>query len=226
MTSDVNEPLQGGKILSNSVDRRLLQAIESRLLAVSAFVSETPSDEKDTNVLEEIQVELESIASLESELSSSRATIADLITRIDKSHTRLKANLLEGLSTFPPVLNRKRKASDDLVAATIEASLVKLSLLRAQSYQKLYGFTSDTEPDATMAKALTTAHGKLKEEAHGLLEEEHALDAQIEEYERLTRLVDGDSGTEFAQVVEDYIRVEKESEECRRDLRRLGSTGN
>jgi hypothetical protein len=110
-----------------------------------------------------------------------------------------------------------------LIAATIEASLIKLSLLRAQSYQKLYGFTSDT---ATMAKALTAAHAKLKEEAHDLLEEEHALDTQIEEYARLTRLVDGHSEPGFAQVVEDYIRVVKESEECKRDLRRLGWTGD
>jgi hypothetical protein len=94
--------LQGGKVLSDSVNRRLLQAIESRLLAVSTFISGIvffmpsyhadiylaveASDENEINVLEQIQAELEGIASLESELSSSRCTIADLITRIDKVH--------------------------------------------------------------------------------------------------------------------------------------------
>lgn len=121
-------------------------------------------------------------------------------------------------------MNGKRKASDALTTATIEASLVKLSLLRAQSHQKLYGFASDVETDATMANALTTAHEKLKEEANDLLEEDQALDAQIEEYKHLMRLVDGNSGAGFAQIVEDYIRVEKELEECKRDLRRLGWT--
>ncbi|KIK60453.1 hypothetical protein GYMLUDRAFT_608326 [Collybiopsis luxurians FD-317 M1] len=70
-------------------------------------------------------------------------------------HTRLQAELMDVMSTIPPILNEKRKANDALTAATIEASLVKLSLFRAQAHHKLFGFGSDTQPDATMAHYLS-----------------------------------------------------------------------
>ncbi|KAJ3811368.1 hypothetical protein F5876DRAFT_39773, partial [Lentinula aff. lateritia] len=144
------------------------------------------------------------------------------------SHITLQTELLDAISTFPPSLNEKHKADNALSAAVIEASLVKLSLIRAQSHQKFYGYISKTQPDATMIKALSIAQDKLKDEADDLLEEERALDSQIEEYARLLRLVDGSPRSNragFAQIVEDHIRVEKETVECRRDLRRLGWMG-
>ncbi|KAE9399964.1 hypothetical protein BT96DRAFT_919738 [Gymnopus androsaceus JB14] len=212
------------QLITDSVETRLSQEIESRLLSISEFLSvgSVASDNGNatSNLPDQIHRVLEDIVSLEADLSSSWSSAADLITRIEQLHTRLQSDLLDAISTIPSTLNEKRMANDALSAATIEASLVKLSLLRAQSHQKLYGFASGTNPDsATMTSALSIAYAKLKDEARDLVEEEKALDLQIEEYDGLMRLVDGGG---FGQIVEDYIRVEKETEECRRDLRRLG----
>lgn len=76
-----------------------------------------------------------------------------------------------------------------------------------------------------MAKALAAASKKIKSDERRLVEEEQALDRELDEYARLLQLVDGPEGG-FSQVVEDWTRVQKESAECRRDLRRLGWTGD
>ncbi|KIK60449.1 hypothetical protein GYMLUDRAFT_43760 [Collybiopsis luxurians FD-317 M1] len=211
------------KLISESVEARLLQEIESRLSFISEYLSQHDSD---ANVLERIHQELENILDLESQVSSIWSTPKDHITRINELHTRLQAELMDAMSTVPPILNEKRKADGALTAASIEASLVKLSLFRAQAHHKLYGFASDTQPDATMAHALSIAYDKLKDEADHLKEEEQALDDQIEAYARLIRLADGGNSGRFAQIVEDYVQVEKETEECKRDLRRLGWIGD
>ena len=75
-----------------------------------------------------------------------------------------------------------------------------------------------------MTQALSTASKKAKENERRLSEEERAMDQELGEYSRLLRLVDGPEGG-FAQVVEDWARVQRETEECRRDLRRLGWIG-
>ncbi|KAJ3798367.1 hypothetical protein GGU11DRAFT_591047 [Lentinula aff. detonsa] len=209
--------------LSNdpALETQLLQEIESRLSSISAFLG----DGTETNLSERLHEALEEIASLESELSSSWSSAIDLITRINQLHTNLQTELLDAISTIPPSLHNKHKAHNALTAAIIEASLVKLSLMKAQLHQQIYGFSSDTQPEATMTNALSIAYDKLKDEAEDLLEAERDLDGRIDEYERLMQLVEGDSREGFGQIVEDYIRVEKETEECRRDLRRLGWTG-
>ncbi|KAJ3981994.1 hypothetical protein F5890DRAFT_438692 [Lentinula detonsa] len=188
--------------LSNgpALETQLLQEIESRLSSISAFLGE-------------------------SELSSSCSSAIDLITHINQLHTTLQTELLDAISTIPPSLHNKHKAHNALSAAIIEASLVKLSLMKAQLHQQIYGFSSDTQPEATMTNALSIAYHKLKDEAEDLMEAERDLDGRIDEYERLMQLVEGYSREGFGQIVEDYIRVEKETEECRRDLRRLGWTG-
>lgn len=72
--------------------------------------------------------------------------------------------------------------------------------------------------------------------------EEEELDRQLGEYENLMNFVDtgtsSDAGRSasrrgagageggFRQVVEDMARVRREMEECRKDLRRLGWTGD
>ena len=76
-----------------------------------------------------------------------------------------------------------------------------------------------------MSRAVTAAYEKLKERRRAQETEMQKLDRQIEEYESMLRLVDGRDGS-FAQVVKDMARVKRETEECRKDLRRLGWTGD
>ena len=129
------------------------------------------------------------------------------------------------ISRYPAAINDKRSANNDLLAATIEVSLIKLSLLRARAHQALYGYKSADNPQSNMADALSAAYAKLKRDERQMEDEEGALDRQLEEYETMLRAIDGHGGG-FAQVVEDWTRVEREKEECRRDLRRLGWTGD
>ena len=84
---------------------------------------------------------------------------------------------------------------------------------------------SPINANAATPQALASAYGKLKEEERRLAAEERALDKELAEYSRLLKLVDGQTGG-FAQVVEDWTTIQKETEECRRDLRRLGWTGD
>ncbi|EGO22174.1 hypothetical protein SERLADRAFT_472618 [Serpula lacrymans var. lacrymans S7.9] len=132
---------------------------------------------------------------------------------------------MQSLTSLTPKMESSRTASNELLATTIEVSLLKLSLIRASSNQALYGFTSSANPQANMIRALSGAHEKLKKDERRLEQEERNVDKQIAEYERLLQLVDGPRGG-FAQVVDDWVRVQRESEECRKDLRRLGWTGD
>jgi len=134
---------------------------------------------------------------------------------------------MTALETLQPTIHNTRKASHELVAATIETSLPKLSLLHARARQTLYGHsTTPSNPKLTMSRALASAHEKLVRDERRLVEEEEAaLDRQLDEYERAVRMVDGPVGG-FVQVVDDWTNVQKETEECRKDLRRLGWTGH
>jgi uncharacterized protein YlxW (UPF0749 family) len=129
------------------------------------------------------------------------------------------------VATYPPEIHKRRSASNELLAARIEASLIKLSLIRARASKALYDHRSPKNREATMAQALSAAHTKLKADARKMKEEEAALDRQLAEYEAMLKLVDGDGGG-FVQVIDDWTRVQKEREECIWDLRRLGWTGD
>ena len=102
---------------------------------------------------------------------------------------------------------------------------MKLSLVRARAYRALYGHTPPDHPDLTVSRAVGAAYEKLREKQRAQETEMDKLDRQIGEYEGMLRLVDGRDGS-FAQVVKDMARVKRETEECRRDLRRLGWTGD
>lgn len=71
-----------------------------------------------------------------------------------------------------------------------------------------------------MSHALSAMHRKFSAEEDRLAREEEEINRQLTEYQRLLGMVDG----RFEQVVEDWTRVQRETEECRRDLRRLGWT--
>lgn len=115
-------------------------------------------------------------------------------------------------------------ASNGLLAASIETSLIKLSLIRARAHQSLYGFKTTSSSNHDVTRALSAAHNKATREARHMKDEAAALDKQIQEYEELLGLVDKGGG--YKQVIEDWTRVKQDTEECRRDLRRLGWTGD
>ena len=145
----------------------------------------------------------------------------------------LEAKLAHALKDLPRELRAVRRAQADLAAATIEAALLKLSLVRARAYRTLYfaSHSSSSSSSAvakqgpTVAQAVSATYERLRERKAAQETEMEALDAQIAEYDAMLRLVDGRDGS-FAQVVKDMARVKRETEECRRDLRRLGWTGD
>ena len=51
------------------------------------------------------------------------------------------------------------------------------------------------------------------------------MDKQLAEYEAVLNMFGGKGGG-FKQVVDDMARVKREVDECRKDLRRLGWTGD
>lgn len=145
--------------------------------------------------------------------------------RATQLHVELEDDLIDALSTLPPILNARSTAEADLLSTTIEASLMTLSLVRTRTHLALYGHTSPSRPQASMRRALAAAMDKLRTKELAQAEEERQLDAQLAAYEGMLGLVGGRDGG-FAQVVEDMAQVKHETEECRKDLRRLGWTGD
>lgn len=129
------------------------------------------------------------------------------------------------LSDYPPTIGACRSSGDDILATAIETSLLKLSLIRAQAHIELYGISSPIVPKGNLSQALSSALKKSKRDEQRLAEEERALDHELGKYSRLLQMVDrSESG--FSQVVEDWSRTQREMDDCRRDLRRLGWTGD
>ncbi|KAJ3572366.1 hypothetical protein NP233_g3134 [Leucocoprinus birnbaumii] len=147
-----------------------------------------------------------------------------------QAQAELNQALNQVMIAIPPHRHKLTAARCDYFSAMIESSLVKISLLRARAHRSIYGATSQTwngpEHEATLASALSIAYRKLKTDEARMREEEKELDRQLEEYQVLLSMVDGGSSGGFQQIVNDWTRVNKETEECRRDLRRLGWTGD
>ncbi|KAI0367044.1 hypothetical protein BV20DRAFT_613101 [Pilatotrama ljubarskyi] len=163
-------------------------------------------------------------------VSEARNQVLELVQRINDTHPALESALITALQTLPPHLRAARAAEADVLAATIEAALLKLSLLRARAHRALYGFSLPSSGQ-TVSRAVAVAHMALLSRQRAQDEEMKRLDGQIAAYEGVLRLVDGGRGGEggegaFGQVVRDMARVKRETEECRRDLRRLGWTGD
>ncbi|KAG5653397.1 hypothetical protein H0H81_000684 [Sphagnurus paluster] len=173
-----------------------------------------------------IKLHRASTESARSAVTASYLRIEALMPLISETHARLQADLAQAVAKYPREINSRSNASAELLAARIEAALIKLSLIRARATRALYNHRAPDSPEgATLAQALEAAHRKLKVDERKMREEEAALDRQLAEYEGMLRLVDG-AGGGFAQVVEDWTRVQKERDECVRDLRRLGWTGD
>ena len=129
-------------------------------------------------------------------------------------------------STFP-VFKASRNASIDLLSTTFEATLQRLNSIREGARQAFYnhqveGNVTKTE---TVSQAISIAYQALAEEEAALKTETQDLDRQIQEYESLLRLVDGSSGG-YQQIVNDWVKIKRETDECLKDLRRLGWTGD
>lgn len=79
--------------------------------------------------------------------------------------------------------------------------------------------------ERSVSQAISIAYQALVEEEDALKMEIQDLDRQIQEYESLLQLVDGSSGG-YQQVVKDWLKIKRETDECLKDLRRLGWTGD
>ncbi|KAH9946992.1 hypothetical protein B0H21DRAFT_741262 [Amylocystis lapponica] len=148
-----------------------------------------------------------------------------LVENINTVNVQLTSELTTALATLPASLIACSAAQADVLALTIETSLLKLSLIQAHAFRQLYGHVASAAPGMAMRHALTTVAEKLHEQQLVQAEEEHMLAVQIDEYDQMLQVVDGHKAG-FLQVVEDMTIVQQEIEEGRRDLRRLGWTGD
>ena len=94
-----------------------------------------------------------------------------------QAHAALEEKLIDALAVIPPQLHATRSAQADVIAATIEAALLKLSVVRARAHWALYGHALPGDPRATVARAVTAAHAKLKER-------QRAQDAEMQKLDR------------------------------------------
>ncbi|KAH9935921.1 uncharacterized protein BXZ73DRAFT_89414 [Epithele typhae] len=160
----------------------------------------------------------------EASLADARARVLELVERVNEAHHALEARLLDALGSVPPRLRAQRAAEADVTAATIEIALLKLSVVRLRAHRALYGHAAAKDrPDATVARAVGGMYEKLREKRRAQETEARALDGHIEKYEAALSLVDGPDGG-FRQIVRDMARVKRDTEECKKDLRRLGWT--
>ncbi|KAM5532359.1 hypothetical protein V8D89_013953 [Ganoderma adspersum] len=217
--------------LSPRLCQQLERELRRTLLSVAHYWSagedlETQEDERirsATELPDRIREREDALARDRATLQECRTRVLRLIEEINKAHSELEEKLVAAFTAIPPQLHATRSAQADVIAATIEAALLKLSVVRARTHRALYGHALLGDTSATVARAVTAAHAKLKERQRAQDAEMQKLDRQIEEYESMLSLVDGRDGS-FSQVVKDMARVKRETEECRKDLRRLGWT--
>ncbi|KAF7794330.1 hypothetical protein EIP86_005464 [Pleurotus ostreatoroseus] len=158
------------------------------------------------------------------QIVNARQRIGDTVQQINEIHPRLHSKLLQAIASLPHLINTQRAVEFEELAMTLETCLLKLSLIRARTHESVYGYSSTNRADATMEKALGALQEKLAEKRRQQDKEERELDERIGQYDAVLHVIDG-GGLNFTQVVDDMARVRRESEECRRDLRRLGWTG-
>ncbi len=219
-----------------------------RQLRVSSLGADRPAIEsrytRVPHLPNEILLLKSEMNSLRNEIGASREQIVQLVqevnevchfyqvtpfmssTQLFQIHAQLQEGLLRAVGTLPPIMNAERSAQFDVLALTIETCLLKLSLLRAKTHIAIYNCSSSTDSQASMLQALQVYYQRLRSKDQEQNTEEALLDAQLKEYEDLMDLVGGKGQGGFSQVVDDMARVKKETDECKRDLRRLGWTGD
>ncbi|KAL1941124.1 hypothetical protein VTO73DRAFT_7336 [Trametes versicolor] len=229
--------------------RNLENALKKTLLAVAEYYSPDVPDAEDdaddplqsaSQLPDRIRHQRAALTQQHTALQTHRAHVLQLVEQINAAQPALESQLVTALSTLPPHLRATRTAQADVLAATVEAALLKLSLVRARAHRALYSFPSSSSstlpgpasskpnPAKTVGDAVAAAHGALRARAAAQDAEMGAQDGQIAAYEGMLGLVEGGRGREgaFAQVVRDMARVKRETEECRRELMRLGWTGD
>ncbi|KAF8202240.1 hypothetical protein BJ912DRAFT_944203 [Pholiota molesta] len=72
------------------------------------------------------------------------------------------------------------------------------------------------DEDVNIAKAIEAAYSSLKKDEKEMKMQNQSLDRQLQEYESLMQL----------QIINDWTKVQQETDECLKDLRRLGWTGD
>ncbi|KAJ7155487.1 hypothetical protein C8R43DRAFT_1000095 [Mycena crocata] len=223
--------------LDDQIQELILEELDSVAVLISDFLNcpaldldnargppPSPSDSS-WNIHHDVQRRLRHISASESAESSTHDRIKDLVEAIHEIHPRLEQQLTYALERFPRDLTGRSAAKDDVLTMTIEASLVKISLVRAKALKAVYDYHSPKNSQLHMRRALSAAHAKLREGEREMEEEERKLDRELAEYRALLDMVDGGGSAGFKQIVADCARVENETEECRKDLRRLGWTG-
>lgn len=144
---------------------------------------------------------------------------------ITQARETLSQEIEKGLSLTLPAHSGAQSSQVELLGATIEASLVKLALGRARAEHALYSQTMNEDVTKSMVQALETALNALKTEEKAKKIELCRLDKDLREYEAVLELVDcGHEG--YQQVVNDWTKVQEDTDECLKDLRRLGWTGD
>ncbi|KDQ19035.1 hypothetical protein BOTBODRAFT_126892 [Botryobasidium botryosum FD-172 SS1] len=221
--------------LSTQTIQRLSDELDQDLLDVADFyyagsgLSQDELRDKAEDVAGDIEKEQATQRETVKDISLVVERILELVEQTNEIHPRLQESLALILKTYPPILRANRSIYHDLLSLTIETALLKLSLMRSTTATSLYNYTpsadaASSQPSRTVSQTLARIHARLSERKLQMDAEEAALDERLESYTRLIKLVDGPQGG-FAQVVEDWARVQKETAECRRDLRRLGWTG-
>ena len=234
--------------LSSSTTRHLREEIENTLRDIAKFFYTGQGDEDlDEDLFREfnrlpghIQARKDELNSKQLEIASLSLHVAELLNRVKSvrnmfmvrnqrrrlfSQTRgdLDAEIKHLITTTLPALDAARTASIEHLAATLEATFQMLNAVRERTRSSFYNHKHETGPD--VSQALAIAHGALKEEEKDLKLETRKLDQQIQDYETLLKLVDGDSGG-YRQIVRDWLEVKQGTDECLKDLRRLGWTGD
>ncbi|KAF9499618.1 hypothetical protein BDN71DRAFT_128864 [Pleurotus eryngii] len=214
-------------------EAKLAGVVQATISDICQFLDPTPTkSDEEGGLIERLRYLREDIDNTDREVERVRTSIVNLTEDINEIHPRLQRKLIDAVETLAPMVNKERTASADLQASTIELSLMKLAYLRARASHALYGVTVDTRGTTTstvqktMAEALRAAHGRLEAEAGRMEREEKELDRQVAEYEQALALVDSAGSGGFSQVVKDWARVKRDTEECQRDLRRFGWTGD
>ncbi|KAI0641934.1 hypothetical protein C8Q79DRAFT_929482 [Trametes meyenii] len=231
---------------------RIEDELKHTLLAIfdyfAADEAEAETDEENrlqsaTRIPDEVRRRQDALTQKRARLTECRAQVLRLVEQINESHPALEAELATALETLPAQLRATRAAHADVLAATVEAALLKLSLIRARTHRAVYGLAippssgssssnlaasraAGSQKTRTVADAVAATHEALLARQRAQAEEMRALDGQLEAYEGMLRMVDGRREGAFAQVVKDMARVKRETDECRKDLLRLGWTGD
>ncbi|KAJ7760483.1 hypothetical protein B0H16DRAFT_574409 [Mycena metata] len=213
------------------INRLISEETNAILRLIANYWDSSSSDSDGTtgsssrDLVHDMQTRLEKIKGLDADGDPASERIVRLLQRVHEIHPRLQQRLTYALERFPTEMESRSAANDDLLAMAIEASLVKISLVRAQALDLVYNYHSQKNPELHMRHALSAAHTKLKDDEREMEEEERKLDRELAQYQTLLDMVDGGGSGGFRQIVADTARVEKETEECKKDLRRLGWTG-